>query len=144
MSGVVPLILKYLGRFTHPMTLVYFNGLITTLVAPIFMASEGVKPINLYIFMMLLIGAIVWTLNLILMSMSFMYADASRLCMVLYSQVIFAYALEVLVDGIYPDSYTVIGTFCILSGFLVMLRKVFQQSKTIKEKEVLNPKKLEN
>ncbi len=144
MAGVVPLILKYLGRFTHPMTLVYFNGLITTIVAPIFMASEGVKPVNLYTFMMLLIGGIVWTLNLIFMSMSFMYADASRLGMVLYSQVIFAYALEILVDGIYPDSLTVMGTFCILSGFLVMLRKVFQQSKVTKEKEVSDPQKLEN
>jgi len=60
--------------------------------------------------------------------------------MLLYSQVVFAYALEILVDGIYPDSYTVIGTVFIMSGFLVMLRKVFQHARAQKESEMLQKK----
>jgi len=66
-----------------------------------------------------------------------MYADASRLSMVLYSQIVFAYALEILVDGIFPDSFTVIGTVFIMSGFLVMIRKAVQHAKAEKEAEVL-------
>jgi len=139
-GGIIPLILKHAGALTHPLTLVFFHGFITSIVSPIIMTNEGVEPVSMYYVVLLFVGGIVWTLGQILMTVSFLYADASRLSMVLYSQVVFAYALEILVDGIYPDSYTVIGTVLIMSGFIVMLRKAFQQAKVRKESELLQKK----
>lgn len=140
MGGIVPLVLKHAGALTHPITLVYFHGLVTSIVSPVFMASEGVKTVSAYYMIMLFVGGVVWSIGQILMTVSFLYADASRLSMVLYSQVVFAYALEILVDGIYPDSYTIIGTVFIMSGFLVMLRKAFQHARARKESELLQKK----
>jgi len=138
MGGIVPLVLKHAGSLTNPITLVFFHGLVTSIVSPAFMAAEGVKTISAYYLGILFAGGLVWTFGQLLMTISFLYADASRLSMVLYSQVVFAYALEILVDGIYPDSYTVIGTVFIMSGFLVMLRKAFQHARAKKESELLN------
>ena len=139
-GGIVPLVIKYLGSRTHPITLVYFYGLVTSIMSAIFMTNEGVKTVSLYYMVMLFIGGVMWAFGQMLTSVSFMYADASRLSMVLYSQVVFAYALEILVDGIYPDSSSVIGTVFIMSGFLVMLRKAFQHARAQKESELLQKK----
>lgn len=140
MGGIVPLVLKHAGSLTHPNTLVFFHGFITCIVSPFFISNEGVKTATGTDVIMIFIAGTVWTMGQILVTVSFLYADASRLGMVLYSQVIFAYAIEILVDGIYPDNYAVMGTFCILSGFLVMLRKAFEQARARKESEILSIK----
>ncbi len=139
-GGIVPLVIKYLGKRTHPITLVYFYGLVTSVMSAIGMTNEGVTTVSPYYLLMLFIGGGMWTLGQVLTSISFMYADASRLSMVLYSQIVFAYALEILVDGIFPDSFTVIGTVFIMSGFLVMIRKAVQHAKAEKEAEMLKGK----
>ena len=128
-GGIAPLVLKTAGKYVKPITLSYFFGFVVSILAPIGMFSQSAVPLNFKDFMMLLIGGITMTAGQVLWAKSALYAEASRLSMALYSQTIFAYILEIVVDQIYPDEMKIIGTLFILSGFFVLLQKAVRQSK---------------
>ena len=128
-GGIAPLLLKTAGKFVKPITLSYFMGVFVSILAPIGIFTQGSVHLNFSDLLKLLAGGITMTVGQTLWAKSAVYAEASRLSMALYSQTIFAYILEIVVDQIYPDSFKIYGTLFILSGFFVLLQKAIKQSR---------------
>ena len=127
-TGIVPLLLKKVGNAVQPLAFTFFFGVMILLISPFGMFNQYVVSIDVYDIFKLMGGGVFMMTGQTLWAVSASYAEASKLSMALYSQIVFAYMLEIFVDKVYPNTYKMFGTFLILSGFFVMLRKAFIQS----------------
>jgi len=146
LGSTIPILIKSCGSITHPIAMSSYFGFITAFLTPIAMLMQGkLQDFTLLDARNLILSGMLGTIAHISMSTSFQYGEAGKIALLQYSQIIFAFVYDILIDNRHPDDYSVLGTAFILAGFFVLMYKTAKKSKeaakSINENQKLIPLK---
>jgi len=113
---------RVLAKTEHPVTMLYYSGLIGTIgLAPV-LPFVWVTPPPLSLLMMVAMGALGGVGHYLLI-LAFGRAEASLVAPFTYAHLVWVALLGILVFGEVPDGYTVLGSALVVaSGIAVSLR----------------------
>jgi len=139
-GAVITVLLKKLGASLHPSVTVFHLGLMNSFLSGVSMIFDGQVIIDLKSCIILGIIGFTWTLGLALQAFSYRFGDASKIVVVMYAQVVFSFMFEIILDGLLPDIFSVLGSACIVSGFFVVVYKISLQGTMRKSSELSESK----
>ena len=131
-GAFIQIILKKLNPLSNPFSISFHFGLILSGIAGIGQIVQGVKDVEIVDLITLAgVGLLNFT-SLLLLTKSYGFGDAGKISLMFYTQVLFAYMIEIVIDRIIPDTYSFIGSVFIFSSVFVMLYRIHRQKKTAK------------
>jgi len=128
-GATITILLKKLGNALHPAVTVFHLGVMNVVIASISMIMDGKVDIDLKSCIALGVIGLTWTFGQALQGLSYRFGDASRIVVAMYAQVVFSFMFEIVLDGLLPDIFQIMGSACIVSGFFVVFYKISQQDK---------------
>ena len=127
LGSVIQLLVKKCGAMTHPISQIYYFGIITSLVFPITLIFQGSKAMTGPDVFNLVMSGLAGTCAQMCLATGLQYAEAGKIGLFGYTQIIFAFLYEIVLDNRTPDSYSLFGTAIILCGFMVLVSKALKK-----------------
>lgn len=127
LGGITVIVLKKLGGAMNPAVTVFYFGAVNTFISTISLIVDGQVALDLKSCIALVMIGFAWTIGQALQNIAYKFGEASRIVVVMYSQVVFSFMFEIIFDGIMPDGFSILGASCIISGFFVILYKISKQ-----------------
>jgi len=127
-ASFAQIIIKKLGDLSNPCTTALYLGIAGVFGAPILQIMSGVNQIYLEDILHLAIVGVLRYASHYFLNKSYAYGEAGKISLMFYSQVPFAYIIDLIFVGTRPDFYSVIGSFSIFSCVFIMLHKQYKQS----------------
>jgi len=118
---IVQLLIKKLGK-SSTIVIIFYFGLMGTIIFPITMAVEGYANVDST---MIMIGlALIGVLSFLgqgLKNRAFLYGKAANISMMGYASIIFSFLLDIFYFKLYPDTLSIVGSGLIVAGILVIV-----------------------
>jgi len=130
-ASFAQIIIKKLGNMSNPCTTALYLGIVGVFGAPILQIINGVRDIYLEdIFHLMIVGVLRYASHYFL-NKSYAHGEAGKISLMFYSQVPFAYIIDLIFVGLRPDFYSVLGSISIFSCVFIMLHKQYQQNSNV-------------
>ena len=123
------IMVKILGAVSNAYTISLYLGVIMSVWGAVFELFIG---INAIFFVDILWGLLLGFLRFIMhvtLNKSYALEDASKVSLIMYSQVPLAYMIDVFIVGVELDRYSVIGSVSVFSCVFVLLYRNYQAKK---------------
>jgi Permeases of the drug/metabolite transporter (DMT) superfamily len=135
---IVQILIKKLGKQSTVLIIFYF-GLMGTIVFPVTMAIQGFQPISSPTIMIgiFLVGLLTF-LAQALKNKAFLYGTAARISMMGYSSIIFSFLIDIFYFKYYPDTFSLAGSGLIILGIVIVIMQNFKKQQI----KVLDPENL--
>ena len=128
-GSFVQIILKKLGSMASPFVNTFHFGISLGVVTSIGQMTKGMNPITLYDLMVLTIVGVLQFFAHIAMNTSFKFGNVGTISLMMYSQVLYAYAIDVFYEGVEIDFYSNLGSLSIFTCVFITLFRLHLQSK---------------
>jgi len=126
--AVSQILIKKLGSVSDAYSTAMYLGIVFVVMAPIFQTIQGIKFPNMTDMMwMLLIGIVRYFMH-VLLNKAFAFEDAGKVALMAYSQVPFAYLIDLVIVGVAVNWYSVMGAISVFSCVFVMLYKNYKKN----------------
>jgi len=135
--GCNSIVIKKIVTHVDPNLSAFFIGLIPSILGGAVMLTEDAKMLTYYEAIVVARIAILGYFAQVFYNRAFKFGDAGKISMMAYSQIIFAFILEIFVLERAVDFYSTIGGVCI---FCCMFLRMYQTWKNDKMKEALEAK----
>jgi len=134
-GSIVQLLVKKLGK-NSTIVVVFYFGLMGTIIFPVAMYVEGFASIDnkIIIIGLVLIGVLSF-FGQSLKNRAFLYGKAARISMIGYSSIVFSFLLDIFYFKLYPDTYSIVGSGLIVSGLLVMVLQKNSKEKSLEDEK---------
>ena len=127
--GIIQILLKKLNPLASPFQVTFHFGIFLAAISGIGQIVQGINEAPTMDVLTLIMIGIMNFISHLLLTKSYAFGDAGKISLMFYSQVLFAYMIEIVFEGNNPDSYSIVGSLCIFSSVFVMLYRLHRQRK---------------
>ncbi len=137
MDGIAYVLLKKLSFGAEASMMAAMLGLFLSLGMGLLQLFNGADMLNFGEYMIMLFIGVLEAGAQYYMGKAFAFGKASIISLTAYTRIVYAYLLEVIIDGLNPDSLSVFGSFLIFSTVFVTIYK----NKDKESKAAVKPEK---
>ena len=128
-AGFTQIVLKTLNPLSNPFSTTFHFGIVLAAVSGVGQIIQGLNDVQSVDIITLAGVGVMNFCSFTLLTKSYAFAEAGKVSLMFYTQVLFAYIIEIVIYGIMPDTYSVIGSIFIFSSIFVMLYRIHRQKK---------------
>jgi len=129
-TSLSQILLRKLGSVTNAYTTALYLGLGFSLSASVSEVIQGVKGPGLEQYLWVLLLGLLRFVTHALNNKSYAFAEAGKISLISYSQVPIAYLVDIIIVGIKPELFSVLGSACVFSSVFVMLAKQYKKEQS--------------
>jgi len=128
LGGFIQIVLKKLGSLTTPYANTFHFGVFLALVTSFGQVIKGVNEVSMVDGIAITAVGLMNFISHTLMNKSYSFGNAGTISLMFYSQVFFAYVIDIFYERIAPDFYSVLGSLSIFSCVFFTLLRLRRQS----------------
>jgi len=129
-TSLSQILLRKLGSVSNAYTTALFLGIGFCLSASIMEVIQGVKGPGLEKYFWVLLLGLLRFVTHVLNNKSYAFGEAGKISLISYSQVPIAYLVDLIIVGIEPEFFSIVGSVCVFSSVFVMLAKQYKKQQT--------------
>jgi len=127
-GSFIQILIKKCGALAQPLSMTFYFGILSAFIIPLTSIFEAdFRALTLGDMFHLLFAGCFGVLAHVSLSMAYTYGEAGKIALLMYSQIIFAFMYEIIIDNRKPDDYSIMGTGFILVGFFVLVVKTMRK-----------------
>jgi len=128
-ASFIQIILKKLGSMVSPPVNTFYFGVCLAIVTTVTQTVQGTNPVSFYdMFVLSIVGILQFVAHLAL-NRGFQLGNVGTISLMMYSQVLYAYLIDVFYEGVSVDFYSILGSCSIFMCVFITLFRLHLQSK---------------